>query len=580
MGTLLDLASLVVVPSGYKEDIIYSVVPTDGSGDLDFTRASDATRVNSAGLVEKVRTNLLTYSQDLSNAAWAKFTYDGGALTVTGSQSDPFGGTNAQKLDITIGTGGVLVTQNITVDATAQYGISVWLKGAVGGEKVQFDLRNAGSNGVSGPIQTLTTTWTRYTITLTNNGGTSRGFQFRITTLQGATDCTFFAYGAQLEAGVTTDYIPTTTAAVSVGMTANVPRLDYLGSSCPSLLLEPQRTNLVTFSEQFDNAAYTKVGGAVVANNAISPDGYSNADTFTADGANSTHRFFQTLSATSGTAYTASFFVKKGTADFVQIAISGTPFGGTNFANFNISTGVVGTTGGNQVNNTITDYGNGWYRISSTITATATASAQVDLCIVQASTSARLQSWTSSASVIVYGCQLEEGSYPTSYIPTLGTSVTRVRDAASKTGITSLIGQTEGTLFVEFDLTQTPEINTIISISDGTFTSNFILVYKTNTNVLSARMRTAGVDQVLIDTGTLASGSYKLALAYKQDDIAFYVNGVLIGTDNLATIPATLSRLSISEIGIAVNGIFGRNAQTLVFKTRLSNTELAQLTTL
>jgi hypothetical protein len=162
----------------------------------------------------------------------------------------------------------------------------------------------------------------------------------------------------------------------------------------------------------------------------------------------------------------------------------------------------------------------------------------------------------------------------------LGTSVTRVRDAASKTGITSLIGQTEGTLFVEFDLTQTPEINTIISISDGTFTSNFILVYKTNTNVLSARMRTAGVDQVLIDTGTLASGSYKLALAYKQDDIAFYVNGVLIGTDNLATIPATLSRLSISEIGIAVNGIFGRNAQTLVFKTRLSNTELAQLTTL
>ena len=69
---LLGQASLVLIPSGYKEDVVYSQIPTDGSGDLSFTRASNGTRINSAGLVEVVAWNLLTYSEEFSNAVWNK----------------------------------------------------------------------------------------------------------------------------------------------------------------------------------------------------------------------------------------------------------------------------------------------------------------------------------------------------------------------------------------------------------------------------------------------------------------------------------------------------------------------------
>ena len=68
--SLLDTASLIVTPNGYKEGKLYSVIPSDGSGDMSVTRATTATRVNSAGLVELVPYNLLSWSEDLTNAAW------------------------------------------------------------------------------------------------------------------------------------------------------------------------------------------------------------------------------------------------------------------------------------------------------------------------------------------------------------------------------------------------------------------------------------------------------------------------------------------------------------------------------
>jgi hypothetical protein len=364
-------------------------------------------------------------------------------------------------------------------------------------------------------------------------------------------------------------------------MTANVPRLDYLGSSCPKLLLEPQTTALNQFSEQLNNAYWSlsrasAFGSGSVVNAVVAPDGTQSAEYVQQASGQTTGggAFAGILSATGN--YTISVFAKMAEQRYLRLAGTFGAGGAGLFCNFDLQNGVTGTPSAG-VTPRIENYGNGWYRCSI-------SASKVDLTgnlvfLYQANTLNGGDA-TPLSGLYLWGANVTQMAYPTSYIPTLGTSVTRVRDAASKTGITSLIGQTEGTLFVEFDLTQTPEINTIISISDGTFTSNFVLVYKTGTNVLSARIRTAGVDQVLIDTGTLASGSYKLALAYKQDDIAFYVNGVLIGTNNLATIPATLSRLSISEISTAVNPIFGRNAQTLVFKTRLSNTELAQLTTL
>jgi hypothetical protein len=303
MGTLLDLASLVVVPSGYKEDKIYSVVPTDGSGDLDFTRASNATRVNSAGLIEKVRTNLLTYSEEFDDAAWTKT-----GLTLTGSQTDPNGGTTAFLATATATSSSYFYQSTTTAGCVSIY--------AKAGTRSKFSIINGlFAQGAEFNLATQTTIvsgagslakiesvgggWFRCSVFLSSitdaiialdevfGGGVTIGQTMS------------FAFAQHETGDIATPYIPTTTAAVSVGMTADVPRLDYLGSSCPSLLLEPQRTNLALYSEQF-NLWSDALGCDIFANTAVSPDGYQSADTLTF-GANADSRAFLTTSFSSAT---------------------------------------------------------------------------------------------------------------------------------------------------------------------------------------------------------------------------------------------------------------------------------------
>jgi hypothetical protein len=249
-----------------------------------------------------------------------------------------------------------------------------------------------------------------------------------------------FVFGFQAELGdIATDYIPTTTAAVSVGMTADVPRLDYLGSSCPSLLLEPQRTNDLQFSEQLDNDYWTKDGATITANNTISPDGYQSADLINYTGGN--NRVFRSLTkSASALTYTLSAYVKRNTLDALRLSLDGGSFSNRAEAIFNISTGTLTSTAvvGTFTNQSgsIVDVGNGWYRC--TLTATTGTEATIRPHFFG----------TTSESVYIWGAQLEEGSYPTSYIPTLGTSVTRVADATGNKDITSFaIGNSYTVLF-------------------------------------------------------------------------------------------------------------------------------------
>jgi hypothetical protein len=99
----------------------------------------------------------------------------------------------------------------------------------------------------------------------------------------------------------------------------DIPRIDYTGGGCPSILLEPQRTNLVLRSEEFNNASFQKNFSSVSANTTTAPDGTLTADTWTGDGTSGIHYLAQTVSATSGVAYTQSVFAKKGTNNFLQI---------------------------------------------------------------------------------------------------------------------------------------------------------------------------------------------------------------------------------------------------------------------
>jgi hypothetical protein len=352
-------------------------------------------------------------------------------------------------------------------------------------------------------------------------------------------------------------------------MTANVPRLDYLGSSCPSLLLEPQRTNLALFSETFNNDTGWFPSGrpAVTSNVGISPSGYQDADLLTFASGNS----LRTQSSFTFTnAYTYSIFVKKDVGRYVTIA-------GLFFTR-NLTVGFDLDTKTAQAGGTITDYGNGWLRLSISQVVTGDPDT-TGFFYVYAPNTLGGNSSGDGNSLYAWGCQIEDSTYPTSYIPTLGTSVTRVADAASKTGISSLIGQTQGTIYFEAQRNNS-DADYRIQISDGT-TNNWLFVgIETGLNI-RAYANVGGANQFsAYSISPVSNATHKIAIAYANNDVKVYVDGIALITITSGSIPAT-SRLDIgssSPANVAVTPSL--TSQLLLFKTRLSNTELEQLTTL
>ena len=530
-----DDASLVLIPSGYKNQKIYSVKPTDGTGDLTFTRASSATRVASNGLIEKVRTNLLLRSEEFDNATWIKAV----TTVVANAEISPDGTQDAETM--TVSTSDSRVEQT-TVLTAGTYTFSVYVKVISQTTEGQMRLQGFVDAANVSVNFTPTTEWQRFTATYTA-AATLTSVRVRGQSFVG----TLAVWGAQLETGdIATDYIPTTTAAVSVGPVSGLPRLDYLNSTCPKLLLEPQRTNLALYSEQFNNAAWVATSTTVTANTTISPDGYQNADTMIIADSNS--RIVQVSSLGAGT-YTISAYVK---------VLSTTTAGTMRFAP------VVDGSNANSFFTPTTE----WARYTQTFTA-ATGVTAIAL---------RGSATGFVGNVAVYGFQIEVGSYATSYIPTLAASVTRVADSASKTGISSLIGQTEGTLFLDFESGANDSIDYAFTLNDGT-TTNRIRISRGAGNTITAQIRVAAVTQALIQTATVTPNTrFKCALAYKLDDVALYVNGAEIGVDTSSTIPAC--SVLATNLGDGT-GLFGRPInQVLLFKTRLTNAQLAELTAL
>jgi hypothetical protein len=273
-------------------------------------------------------------------------------------------------------------------------------------------------------------------------------------------------------------------------VSSNVPRLDYQGSTCPKLLLEPQRTNLALYSEQFENSGWEKtsagtaVNPAVTANYATSPSGYQDADLIVFDrGAGNTGSdyswLYQTISTTAAT-YTVSCYVKAATSADVGKSLSWRNFG---------SSSDEGTTLTNE-----------WQRLS--VQATASGSPQEVGFYNRGG-----YSTGNSVSVLMWGFQAELGSYPTSYIPTTTAAVTRLADAASKTGISSLIGQTEGTVFLDFEL-KTPVNNDYVigQIYNSSSAGDAIFIFITSANIVEAVVDNSGNQARITSASALTQG--------------------------------------------------------------------------
>jgi hypothetical protein len=361
---------------------------------------------------------------------------------------------------------------------------------------------------------------------------------------------------------------------------SNVPRIDYTGGGCPSILLEPQRTNIVLRSEEFDNnTSFQKNLSEVTPNTTTAPDGTLTADTWTGDGTSGVHYLAQTVSATSGVAYTQSVFAKKGTNNFLQILGTVAIYDANSWANFDLENGVVGTVG-ISATATITDFGNGWYRCTMTATATTTTSGNGFLLwLITSATSARVETNSLATSVHLWGAQVEAGAYPTSYIPTTTATVTRNADAISKTGISDLIGQTEGVLFVESAALFNDLTSRAISISDGSSNNRIFIWYNNISNNITTIVTVAGVSQTSINHVLADETDFaKIAIRYEASDVSLWVNGINRGTVNIS-IPTVLTKLAFDS-GAGVSPFYGKAKQVQLYKTYLSNDEMAALTTL
>jgi hypothetical protein len=265
---------------------------------------------------------------------------------------------------------------------------------------------------------------------------------------------------------------------------ANVPRIDYSGGGCPSILVEPQRTNSL-------------LNSATVAN--------------------------QTINVTA-------------------------------------------------VPHTISFYGSGTITLSGTHSAT----------VVGLGTARKTYTFTPTAGNLVLTVsgtctmgQLEAGSYATSYIPTTSASVTRNADVISKTGISDLIGQTEGTLFLDYILTSNIAFPVDFELNSDNIGTNNVTIYH-NGNLAGVTIRSGGsiIFTALSSALTLNSRN-KIALAYKQNNFVAYLNGVQFASQTSGNVPLILSNFRVSDGGRNYKINLGS-----IWKTRLTNAELATLTTL
>jgi hypothetical protein len=594
-----DDASLIMYPSGYKEDKIYSLKPTDGSGDLTFTRASTATRVNSDGLIEGVRTNLVTYSE---NMVTDKFPVQ--TAVTNNFTTAPNGTTTAAKLENTA-TASQLRTSITTFSLStfsfyAKYESNQFVQAisSVDGDCfVNFDIQNgvigiAGARALYPQIESVGSGWYRCSVYFnTTSVGSYRlymvsGLTAAYATASVTVGSVYYTWGWQIETGdIATDYIPTTTTAVSVGMLAGVPRIDYTGGGCAKLLLEPQRTNLVIYSEEFDNAAWNKTSYPVTitANQTASPTGYVDADLITPTAALSRHAVGQTtISATSGVVYTISAFFKKAVSQYVVLTDGGDS--DWHIVTADLDSGTI--TNQTNATGTITSYANGWYRVTCTFTRVSTSFINLYVGASNVSNATSLPSFNDvTLTAYAWGVMTEAAStYATSYIPTTTTAVTRVADTASKTGISSLIGQTEGTIYLEADIQKRNEADFYVALSAGLVLGDAIYLYQPSGGTLTILIRKTGnpSDGVInVTTSNWTAGLNKVAIAYTATTAEVFINGASKGLTSFVSLP-TLSQLTLAarpdNPGVLVGS--GGYSQALLFTTRLTNDQLATLTTL
>jgi hypothetical protein len=375
----------------------------------------------------------------------------------------------------------------------------------------------------------------------------------------------------------------------------NVPRLDYpLGGAvngCAALLVEPSAQNAFIQSQTlFTSHLVQNLTTAGYADVAISPDGTQNAEKFVPNTTNGVHGIADITSQTitSGTTYTFSCFAKSdGGTNFPFIALildNSTAWGATRNAIFNVVSGTVHGSAPSGVTMRIQNYGNGWYRFSATATAVGSVTGQYQYRIYIPNSSATLSYAAASGNtegVLVWGAQLEVGSVATSYIPTTTAAITRGADVINKTSIASLIGQTEGTVYLEMQADAAGTGQNFLYV--GNNVNDSIVIGKSGANCFF-ELKVNGTNLISNSSVGLSGTVIKGAIAYANGNYAAYANGNLLASGTTSRTPANaLTAIAFSNFinlpTINAPTAIMRVRASALYPNRLTNAQLATLTT-
>jgi hypothetical protein len=568
---------------------------------ITFARASTATYYDGK-TVAKAEENLVTYSQEFDNGAWSKLDGDS---SITSGFVAPDNTLTSQKL-VATNTNAVQKILRRTITLPNQKLFSIYAKAAEL-SYLQIDFTDVPTvfnlaTGVvvsgGGSIVNVGNGWYRciYTVNKVDSfvdiqlhNGTTASFSSNI-------GDGVYLWGAQLEQRDTvTAYTPTTaqpiTNYIPVLQTAdaNVARFDHnpvTGESL-GLLIEEQRTNLATYSEDFSNAFWTNANSTVTANTIVAPDGTLTGDKLITNTISAEHSLTYNVNVVSGTSYTQSFFAKLAEKSFLFINWNTTYFGSPAPSYFNLTTGVA--TAGAGVTTTMTAVGNDWYKCSATKAATTTGLATLRVGLTDSNTSTNTTGANTFDGIYIWGAQLEAGSFPTSYIPTVASQVTRSADSASMTGsnFSSWYRADEGTVYAEAvrigasGASTNPSRVFTMQDSSGIATNQLSLG-----NIVSPRTNDNVYIQNLPNTlnaslGVLSGNNvtFKVCLAVDANGIYASKNGALTQT-TLGTINQgyKLTRLVLGNVVGASQCLNGTIKKLSYYPQRLSNEQLQGLT--
>ena len=352
----------------------------------------------------------------------------------------------------------------------------------------------------------------------------------------------------------------------------DVPRIDYLDSEDGVLLLENASTNLIPYSEDFSQSAWSKLNTTITPNILISPDGSLNAGKLVEGSSNTAHYLQETISTTSGIDYTFSVFVKKSERSIIRMSRAG----GSTAASFDVNNLSILNSGSGE--GKIESFKNNWVKCSFTFpTNVVSTNLRIEL---QASQGTTIQSYTGdgTSGIYLWGAQLEQGSYPTSYIPTNGSSVTRQADTASGAGNDVVFNDSEGVLFADIAANANDSSERFFSLSNGSSINRISMWYYSATNGLAVAIYSGNVVQFFTTTVLPKDTLYnKISVKYKQNDFALWINGFELATDTSGITPIGLSELSFDR-GDGALDFYGKTKEIGYYDTALTDEELEYLT--